>query len=454
MKNMTIIGAGLAGTLLSLYMARRGYNVELFEARPDERMEQSDKGRSINLALSCRGITALAGINLMSKVEKIMVPMRARAIHQHNGEIKYQAFGRHKDEYINAILRSELNKLLLDEAEKNPRIQLHFNMKLVALDVYKETLQFEHEKGSLITKTYQLLVGADGANSYVREALANARIVSYSRQFLPHGYKELSISKSHSQTFRPEHLHLWPRDSFMLLGNPNRDNSITGTLFLPNEGKNSFAELTKEASIHSFFSAAFPDAYKAMPDLINEFMHHPRGNLSTVTCSPWYFADRCLLIGDAAHGIVPFFGQGMNSSFEDCRILNELLDQYNDDWKQVMPAFSVSRKINTDAVAEMSMDNYHEIQSNIQDSDFNLRKQVEQELMHRYPERYISKHVLVMFTNTPYVIAKEHGLLQSQLLNQICSKVRSMEAVNWDDVARLVDIYENKIAARYPALKR
>ena len=280
----------------------------------------------------------------------------------------------------------------------------------------------------------------------MRDSLTRGQLIQSSRSFLPHGYKELSISKGYPERLAREHLHLWPRDSFMLFGNPNRDGSITGTLFLANEGKNSFDELSNGVSIQSFFKKAFPDAYQAMPDLVGEFMHNPTGNLSTIKCSPWYFEDQCLLIGDAAHGLVPFFGQGMNSAFEDCRILNEMLDRYKDDWKQVMPAFFESRKVNTDAVAEMSMDNYHEIQTDIRDAKFNLKKQTEQELMHRYPERYVSKHVLVMFSNTPYIVAKKQGQLQNELLNKICAKVRGIDEINWNDVAFLMEDYDKKLA--------
>jgi kynurenine 3-monooxygenase len=183
-----------------------------------------------------------------------------------------------------------------------------------------------------------------------------------------------------------------------------------------------------------------------MPNLVDEFMQHPTGSLSTIKCSPWYYEDHCMLIGDAAHGVVPFFGQGMNSAFEDCRVLNELLDQYNDNWQHVMPAFYKSRKVNTDAVSEMSMDNYHEIQSDIRELKFNLKKEVEQELMHRYPGRYISKHVLVMFTNTPYALAKAHGVLQAELLNQICAKARCIEEIDWQEVDNLMSEYDKKLA--------
>lgn len=446
MKSMTIIGSGLAGTLLSIYMARRGYEVDIFESRPDVRI-QADQGRSINLALSCRGITGLAGVNLMTEVEKIMVPMRARAIHQQNGDIKYQAFGRNDNEHINAILRSELNKLLLNHAEKEPKIHLHFNMKLTNLDLAEKLLHFEGKDCGSHTKKYNLLIGADGAASVVRDSLVKNKIVNASRQFLPHGYKELSITKNHSSLFKPEHLHLWPRDAFMLLGNPNYDDSITGTLFLANEGKHSFAELSNELKIDSFFKTFFPDAHQVMPDLIHEFKQHPTGSLSTIKCSPWYYENQCLLIGDAAHGVVPFFGQGMNSAFEDCRVLNEFLDHYHDDWQQVMPAFFQSRKPNTDAVAEMSMENYREIQSDIGNAQFNLKKQIEQELMHRYPERYISKHVLVMFSNTPYKKAKAHGTVQNELLNEISANLQSFKEVNWLAVDKLMNKYDKKLAS-------
>lgn len=446
MKHITIIGAGLAGTLCALYLARRGYQVELFESRPDIRNSPTDYGRSINLALSCRGITGLKAMDLMNEVNKIMVPMRARAIHEANGEVHYQPFGRHNDEYINAISRSDLNSLLLNKAESSPSIKLHFNMKLTSLDIHHKKIKFENKNGDLVEIPYHRLIGADGAPSHVREILKNERVVNASRDFLSHGYKELSISKKHTIGMAREHLHLWPRDSFMLLGNPNPDDSITGSLFLANEGRNSFAELNNEEKLLLFFQKQFPDAYTAMPNLVQEFFGNPTGHLSTIKCSPWYYNDECLLIGDAAHGIIPFFGQGMNSAFEDCRILDELLDEYEDDWSRVIPVFYEHRKGNTDAIAKMSMDNYHEIHSDIRNPKFILQKQVERELMLRYPELYISKHVLVMFTNTPYSKAMAIGELQSRLLEQICFPITDTRELNWQEVERLMREYDKKLA--------
>lgn len=445
MKTITIIGSGLAGTLLALYLAKRGYIIELYESRPDMRKSDILQGRSINLALSCRGLTGLSDIGLLSKVKKILVPMRARAIHLQNGSIKYQAFGRHQEEYINAVLRNELNTLLLNEAENHNNITLHFNMKLEKLDLVNKRLYFFDKDGSICSKTYQLLIGADGAASKVRETLAEEKRLEARRDFLNHGYKELSISKKHGKNFMPEHLHIWPRNSFMLLGNPNRDHSITGTLFLAKEGKNSFAELDNEESIRLFFREKFSDAYQAMPNLIEEYLDHPLGNMSTIKCSPWYFEDG-LLIGDAAHGLVPFFGQGMNSAFEDCRILNQFLDKYEDNWTEMLPNYYASRKKNTDAVAAMSLDNFYEIQQGINYEKFNLKKQTEQELMYRYPNRYISKHVLVMFTNEPYAKAYAIGELQKELLEEICSKIHTVEAIEWSKVDRLMNQYDKKLA--------
>lgn len=445
MRKITIIGSGLAGSLLGIYLARRGYSIDVYESRPDVRLIEVDRGRSINLALSCRGITGLAGVGIMPEVEKLMVPMRARAIHEESGGVRYQAFGRHQDEHINAIVRSDLNKLLLDQLEQFPDVHLNFGMKLLELDVIRKVLHFECQDGSRITKAWERLIGADGAGSIVRDALHKQNLITYDRAWLPHGYKELSISSTSPEQLAREHLHLWPRDSFLLLGNPNRDNSITGSLFLANEGKNSFAELDNEIGVNAFFKQAFPDAYHAMPNLIDEFLHNPTGRMSTIKCSPWNYEDQCLLIGDAAHGLVPFFGQGMNSAFEDCRLLNELLTQYDDDWSKVMPVFSDSRKINTDAVAQMSMENYHEIQSGIRSAHFNLKKQVEQALMHHYPDRYVSKHVLVMFTNTPYAKALACGQVQGDLLNEICKVTSSIENINWPYVDNLMDKYNKSL---------
>lgn len=446
MKHITIIGAGLAGTLCALYLARRGYRVEVFEARPDMRKSPVDYGRSINLALSCRGLTGLKAMDLLDDVQGIIVPMRARAIHEADGSLYYQPFGRHKDEYINAISRTDLNTLLLDKADHTQRIKIHFGTRLHSCDLVNKKIVFEAGDGSHFEHTYQRVIGADGAASGLRDAMVAAGFVKASRDYLSHSYKELSISKEHSKGMAREHLHLWPRDAFMLLGNPNPDDSITGSLFMPNEGKNSFAEIDTEEALIAFFKREFPDAFELMPHLAEEFFGHPTGRMSTIKCSPWYYKDECLLIGDAAHGIIPFFGQGMNSAFEDCRVLDELLNDYEDDWSRVMPIFYGQRKVNTDAVAKMSMDNFHEIHTNIRDPRFHLKKQVEHELMVRYPKRYISKHVHVMFTNTPYSHAMAIGALQQVMVEQLCCSIERIEDIDWGLADQLMMEYDKKLS--------
>lgn len=445
MKTVTIIGAGLAGGLLALYLAKRGYTVSVYESRPDWRGGLHDKGRSINLALSCRGLTALAGIGLLDKVTKIMVPMRGRAIHEQSGEIVFQAFGRTQDEYINAIQRSDLTELLLDEIDKNPRITVVFDRTLSDLDVDTQQIRFSSHKAEVITENYQRLIGADGATSAVRAALVKENLLESTRVFEPHGYKELRISPPRSCLWPVEHLHLWPRESFLLLGNPNLDESITGSLFLPHKGRYSFEELDTPLRVSTFIKQAFPDACDAMPEVVSEFLEHPTGHMSTIKTTPWYYRDQCLLIGDAAHGIIPFFGQGMNSAFEDCRVLDGLLQRYNDDWARVMPAFYSARRVNTDAVSQMSMDNYHEIQFGIRDKHFNNKKQLDSLLMARYPDRYISKHVQVMFTNTPYAKAQACGVLQNALLDQIISSSRCLEDIQWEKVDKWMLDYDKKL---------
>lgn len=451
MMRVTIIGAGLAGTLMAIYLAKRGYTVEVYDARADLRLQRLDSGRSINLAMSCRGLTALHTVDLKKSITPWLAPMRGRAIHeeedptQPKNSITYQAFGRHSDEYINAVERHALNKLLLDEAESLPQVKFFFQHKVQEIDFTKKLLFFmDNGSNRSVSISYEQLIGADGAGSLVREALHRNQYIQFTRSFLPHGYKELSICDSKSNAFAPEYLHLWPRDTYLLLGNPNPDHSITGSLFLAHEGQYSFSQLKDESQINTFFKNAFPDAFKTMPHLVEEFLERPVGNMSTINCTPWYYQDQCLLLGDAAHGIVPFFGQGMNCAFEDCRIFNELLAHYEDNWEKALPAFFKSRKPNTDAAAEMSLENYQEIQMNIRDPQFNFIKSLQQELMYRYP-LYTSKHVLVMFTNTPYAEALAIGNLQKQLVQCITNDAKTLEAINWQKVDTFMKVYDNNL---------
>lgn len=445
MKKVTIIGAGLVGTLCAIYLAKRGYQVIIYESRKDPRLFPAHGGRSVNLAMSCRGLTGLAGAGLLPAVIKLMVPMRGRVVHDEKGTSFFQPFGRQNEEYINAIQRTDLNNLLLQQADLSPQIQVFFDAALHSLNLDKKQITLKLPRGEYKEATYELLIGADGAGSLVRESMLKKGVVQSHREFLPYGYKELSICNQTSNAFVKEHLHLWPRNSVLLLGNPNLDTSITGSLFMPKEGKLSFANLDTELKVQHFFKEMFPDACEFMPHLMEEMHDHPIGNMSTVICSPWHYEDHCLLLGDAAHGIIPFFGQGMNSGFEDCRILNELLENYDDEWAKVMAVFYALRKPNTEAVSKMSMDNYHEIHSGICDPQFNLKKELHHELMIKYPDTYQSMHVLVMFTNVGYALAQKVGEIQKVMLNKICLNKQSIAEIDWDFVKGLMVSYENDI---------
>lgn len=445
MERITIVGAGLAGALLSIFLAEQGYAVSVLESRKDLRREPSLGGRSINLALSCRGLTALRDAGLIEKVKSILVPMRARAIHQESGELLFQDFGRHHEEYINAVRRHDLNSVLLDVAEAYPNIETAFGMRLCDMDYARKKLIIKTERGERIEHGFDRLIACDGASSFVRDWLHQGGYIQSSRTYFPHGYKELTLAPPGYTGFEQEHLHLWPRNGYMLLGNPNIDGSMTGSLFLAHEGEQSFATLNTEERVRRFLQISFKNAYDAYPDMVAEFIEHPVGTMSTIKSQPWHLDDSVLLLGDAAHGIIPFFGQGMNAAFEDCRILAETVKRHRGDWSRVMPEFCHLRKPNTDAVAKMSEDNYAEIQLGIRDPEFNLRKALELVLMRRFPERYISKHVLVMFSNIPYAAAYQVGAVQKEFLMRWTENISHLDAVDWAKVERELADYDKKL---------
>lgn len=445
MERITIVGAGLAGALLAIFLARQGYSVTLLESRKDLRREPDLGGRSINLALSCRGLTALYEAGLLEQTKGILVPMRARAIHQENGELLLQDFGRHREEYINAVRRHDLNSVLLTVAESYPNINTVFQVRLCDVDYPGRTLTLKESNGRVLKQAFDRLIACDGAASFLRDWLQQKGFIQSSRTYFPHGYKELTLAPPGFKGFAQEHLHLWPRDGYMLLGNPNTDGSMTGSLFLAHEGEQSFATLNTVEKVQHFLAQSFKNAYAAYPDMAAEFMEHPVGTMSTIKSDPWHLDDRILLLGDAAHGIIPFFGQGMNAAFEDCRILAGTLQQHHGSWAEVMPEFCRIRKPNTDAVAKMSEDNYAEIQLGIRDPQFNLRKALELMLMRRFPGRYISKHVLVMFSNTPYETAYRVGNLQKEFIARWSENTTHLEAIDWARIERELGEYDKKL---------
>jgi kynurenine 3-monooxygenase len=436
MQRIAISGAGLAGTMLAIMLARRGYGIDLYERRPDPRAARIDFGRSINLALSARGSHALAQVGLLERVLERSVPMKARAIHSESGEVSYQAFGRSSDEYLSAIERHTLNNVLLDAAAASPAITLHFEQRLSDIDFDSLTLTLQDQRTRLdYQRGCDRLIVAEGAYSTARKQLVEAGLASFTQSEQPHGYKELLIGVERARDMRLENLHLWPRRRFMMIANPNPNRSFSCTLFMPHEGaETSFAAIDTPEALERFFTRYFPDAAARMPTLAQDFFARPTGTLPTIAGGPWHVRDRVLLLGDAAHALVPFFAQGMNSAFEDCTQFIECLERSDDAWEPAITEFFRTRKPNADAIAEMAMQNYREIQESVADPAFRLRKQLEQELMGRYPERYTSMHVLVMFSRVPYEFAQACGRLQAVLLDEICSQLSSADQVRWPDV--------------------
>ncbi len=342
-KNIAIVGAGLVGSLLSIYLAKRGYSVSVYERRLDMRKHNIHGGRSINLALSNRGIRALEKVGLADVLKANAIPMHGRMVHDENGNTNFQPYGK-EGEYINSVSRGGLNMVLMTEAEKFG-VEFYFEHRCLGID-FKENEITLQEYEAVKRKKFDVIIGSDGAFSAVRGAMQTTDRFEFSQSYIEHGYKELRIPASDTGEFlmEPHALHIWPRESYMLIALPNPDNTFTCTLFLPFEGPVSFSQLNSEETIKNFFEKNFPDAFTKMPTLLEDFRDNATSSLVTIRCYPWV-RNKTLLIGDAAHGIVPFYGQGMNAGFEDCRVLDELLDEHQDKWKKVLPVFQEQKML-------------------------------------------------------------------------------------------------------------
>jgi kynurenine 3-monooxygenase len=427
-KHIAISGAGLVGSLLSIYLKKRGYEVSVFERRGDMRSSEYVGGRSINLALSNRGIRALEEIGLADELKRIAIPMHRRVMHDKQSNLNFQPYGK-EGQYINSISRSALNIALINEAEKHG-VHFFFNHKIKEVDSKNTTLTFETPVSNPQpqTSSFDLIIGADGAFSVVRDALRVTDRFDYQLFYIEHGYKELTIPAGANGTFLLEKnaLHIWPRESFMLIALPNPDGSFTCTLFFPFEGAVSFDKLKTEKEILTFFAEVFPDAKALMPDLLSDFSENPTSSLVTVKCFPWV-KNKTLLLGDAAHAIVPFYGQGMNAGFEDCRVLNQLLDAHSDNWEEVLLAFQLVRKPDADAIAQLALDNFVEMRDLVGDKEFLLRKKIEAKLYERYPTRWIPLYSMVTFyEHIRYSEAYATGQKQKRIMDEVM-KVSGIE---------------------------
>jgi kynurenine 3-monooxygenase len=427
----TVAGAGLVGSLLSIYLAKRGHDVTVYERRPDMRDTSIPAGRSINLAMSDRGLRGLAGVGLEEEIRKICIPMHGRMIHDIKGNTNFQRYGK-EGQFINSVSRGELNKLLMTEAEK-AGVKIHFNTRLNTLDLNTATAKFVDGYGQEIVAEADTMFGTDGAFSAARMALmTGSDRFDYSQTYLEHGYKELTILPVNGE-FAMDHtaLHIWPRGGYMLIALPNLDKTFTCTLFFPFEGEESFAAIDTVAKARTFFERVFPDALALMPEFDEEWANNPAASLCTVRCLPWKYKDKLLLVGDAAHAIVPFYGQGMNCGFEDCTVLDQLLESHSD-LTQVFAEFEKLRKPNANAVAELALMNFVEMRDKVADPMFVLRKKIEAKFNAKHPALWLPLYSMVTFSDIPYADALTLGQWQNSIMEKVMALPNITE--RWDSL--------------------
>ncbi|HEY0768201.1 MAG TPA: FAD-dependent monooxygenase [Steroidobacteraceae bacterium] len=420
-RTVNIVGAGLAGGLLALLLARRGLRVALHERRPDPRQAQPERGRSINLALAARGLAALEGAGVMDRVRPLLIPMRGRMVHELSGQVTLQPYGQREHEVIWSVGRADLNRVLIEEALRHAGVSVSFNQLCLGADARRDRLRFRNQvSGAEHEIALTPTIATDGAGSAVRGSLAAAGLVSVREEWLDHDYKELTLPAARGRhALERNALHIWPRGGFMLIALPNTDGSFTATLFLGRSGAPGFAALATTQAVAEFFNREFPDAVPLMPDLLAEFASHPQGQLGTVHATPWHAGGRVLLLGDAAHAIVPFHGQGMNAAFEDCVVLDALLERH-ENWQALFTQFEQSRRPNAAAIAQMALENYAEMRDAVLDARFVRRKAIAMGLERRFPDRFIPRYSMVMFhPEIPYAEALRRGALQAQLLDEL-----------------------------------
>jgi kynurenine 3-monooxygenase len=417
-----IVGAGLCGSLLALRLAQRGYRIEVYESRPDLRKTDISAGRSINLSLSDRGLKALRLCGMEEKAREICIPMYGRLMHDKEGNTFSSNYSGRENEYINSISRGDLNGILLTEAEKHENVKIHFNCKCIGIDIEQKVASFKsYETKEQFTVKADVIFGTDGAGSSLRKSYETQfSEFKVSQEFLTHGYKELEIpagiNKNH--LISKDHLHIWPRGDYMLIALPNMDGSFTVTLFLSySEGTYNFDNLSSKETITEFFEKDFPDTLALIPDILHEFENNPTGKLGTVKCYPWAYKGNTLLLGDSAHAIVPFYGQGMNASFEDVTVFDAVLNEYEGDWEKVFSEFQHRRKKDADAIADLAVDNYYEMRDHVADPSFKEKRTIEMDLEKNFPTEYFSKYSLVTFNeNIGYNEAMTKGRAQDKVL--------------------------------------
>ena len=435
------MGAGLVGSLLSLYLAKRGHKVNVYERRPDMRKTVLDGGRSINLALSDRGWRALRGIGIEEDVRKVAIPMHGRMMHDEYGNLTFQPYGK-EGQSIYSVSRAGLNAALMNLSEPNEDITYHFNRQAIDVNLRANEVQLLNtETQETETINPDLLFGADGAYSVVRGAMQKTERFNYEQSYLEYGYKELTIPAGPGGEWLLEKnaLHIWPRGNYMMIALPNIDGSFTCTLFFPYEGERSFVAIKNDTDLLNFFLEVFPDAVPMMPNLAEDYFSNPIGSLVTIKCFPWSYDGKSLLIGDACHAVVPFYGQGMNAGFEDITVLDQMLDTFDgDNWDALFKAFERSRKPNADAIADLAVMNFIEMRDKVADPRFLLRKKIESKISEQFPDKWIPLYSMVTFSDFPYSYALETGQNQDKIMRKVMKHIQSIEDYQKPEVQQLL----------------
>ncbi len=421
-QKITLVGGGLAGSLMSIYLAKKGYDVHLYERRGDMRLGKYEGGRSINLALSTRGINALSKVGLVNDILNISIPMKGRMMHSVKGDLAYQAYGR-EDQMIYSVSRGQLNIKLLQLADQYPNIHMYFDHKCTNANLETNETTFVNASGEIIKDKADVILSTDGAFSAVRDAMIRYPRYNFSQTYENYGYKELEIVPGANGEFQMDvnSLHIWPRSSFLMIALPNPGGNFTCTLFMPFEGDVSLEKLNTKESVMSFFETYFPDTLSLMPNLVDDFLNNPTGNLATMRCYPWV-KNKVALMGDSAHAIVPFYGQGMNCSFEDCVVLDQCIDEFHGDWTKILDAYQKSRKPNADAIANLALQNFIEMRDLVGSPEFLHKKHVEHDLVVLYPDKFKSQYERTTFSNDDYLDALNWGAKNDALLEHIISE--------------------------------
>lgn len=445
-REISILGAGLVGSLLAVILRKKGHPVKIYERRPDMRKVSGYAGRSINLAVSVRAWKALEMAGIKDDIEPIAIPMYGRSLHMPDGSSAYQQYGKN-NEAIFSVSRGELNRKLMDVAEQHG-VEILFDHRCTGVNLATNELSF-NVLGTAKKTSADLLFGADGAFSALRMSYGLADRVNTSQNYLEHGYKELTIPPAENGGFliEKEALHIWPRHNYMLIALPNIDGSFTCTLFFPFKGSPSFDSLKTREDISIFLQNTFPDAFALSPTMVDDFINNPTASLITTRVFPWHFGDKNALIGDAAHAIVPFYGQGMNAGFEDCTILLDLMEQYGEDWSRILEEYEIKRKPNGDAVGELALMNFIEMRDKVADPVFLERKKIEKELGKLFPKEFISVYEMVSFSHTPYDTIMKCIKAQDELLGKVMAAGHFDTLVNKEEFRSQLALWINEYYA-------